>query len=240
MGRSAQGGRIGGYNENVNVPPPFSPPPSAPQRKSNTALILGIVLACILIPCVGLIIVGVLGMNFFKNTLAPMASCAIGFEQVRNAIENYADDHNGTLPKAATWQDDVRPYYVKVIKENPEEFGPITPMKADGDWGCKAGDRATGMAFNTDLSGKKLADIKDPYATILIFEIDAAMKNANLPYKTRSNASSPKFMDKRRGWIEMPIRGSSKGFDMDGGSSGRVKTRSSSGEEDSAPADEPK
>jgi len=222
------------YNANVNVPPPFSPPPAAPPKKTNTALILGIVLACILIPCIGLIVVGAMGFNFFKNTIGPMASCAIGFTQVRRAIEDYADAHEGKLPNAATWQDDVRPFYEKLSATSKDEYGPFDPMKADGDWGCKAGGHSTGMAFNAELSGKKLADIKDPYETMLIFEIETAVKNANQPYKHRSKDTSPTFMGEKRGWIEMPVKGGSKGFDMGRrGSKFEVKTDSSSDDSES-------
>ncbi len=220
------------YNANVNVPPPFSPPQAAPPKKTNTALILGIVLACILIPCIGLIVVGAMGFNFVKNTIGPMATCAIAFEHVRNATLDYAKDHNGKLPKAETWQDDVRPYYEKTSK-NTEDLGPFEAMKPDGDWGCKTGNSMTGMAFNSELSGKKVEDIKDPYSTVLIFEIESAMKNAHQPFKVRSDSSSPKLMGEPRGWMEMMVQGGMKGLKSKNGRSFEFKAGTSSGSEDS-------
>lgn len=192
----------------MNVPPPFTPPQPAP-RKSNTALIVGIVLACVLIPCIGLIVVGAMGFNFFKQTIGPLATCGIGFEMVRTSILDYAQANGGKLPPAATWQDDVRPFYAKL---SPDEYGPFEKMSADGDWGCKTGNSMTGIAYNSDLAGKLLTDIKDPYNTILIYEVEQAARNANGPYKKRSDAGSPMIMGERRGWLELPIKGDSKDF----------------------------
>lgn len=198
----------------MNVPPPFSPPPT-PRKKNNTGLIIGIVLACVLIPCIGVGVLMLLGVNWVKNTAFPMASCAIGFEQVRQAIGDYADAHDGKFPQAETWQDDVKSYYGAIMKNRAEDLGPIKPMDPNGDWGCKIDDsRMTGMAFNSELSGKKVADVKDPYGTVLIFEIEKAMKNAHEKYRPRSKASSPQIiMGESRGWLKMMVKGrSSDGF----------------------------
>lgn len=200
----------------MNVPPPFTPPTGAPPRKNNTGLIVAIVLICILVPCAGLIAVSVLGVNWFKNTIGPLASCAIGFEQVRDSLIEYADKHDGKLPRAETWQDDVRPIYAERVKNPSKEYGPFKPMEPDGDWGCKVDQSMTGIAFNSDLSGKVLKDIKDPRTTILIFEIEKALKNAHEPFKSRSKATSPRIMGEHRGWIEIPIEGDAEGFDTNG------------------------
>lgn len=177
-------------------------------------------LACILIPCAGIVAVGAFGFNWFKNTIGPLASCAIGFEQVRDSLVEYAEEHDGKFPQAEVWQDEVRPIYARRIKENRAEYGPFTPMDPDGEWGCKTEKAMTGLAFNSDLGGKKLDDIKDHRTTILIFEIEAAKRNAHEPYRRRSKADSPKIMGEHRGWMDMPIEGDAEGFDTDSSPSG--------------------
>jgi hypothetical protein len=90
--------------------------------------------------------------------------------------------------------------------------------------GCKTEAGMTGMAFNSDLSGKKMAEVKDPYGTIVIFEIEKATRNAHGTFKARSKENSPKIMGERRGWIEMPLQGSARGFDM-GRRSGKIEIK---------------
>ncbi len=197
-----------------------------------------IVLACIMIPCIGIIAVGYFGFNMVKQNLGPFVGCAMSYEAVRDGVIDYTKDHDGKLPSAETWQDDVKPYYKKVIAKNRDEYGPFKPIDADGEWGCKTSESdMTGMAFNSNLSGKKIDDIKDPESTILIFEIEKAMHNAHAPYKLRSKSSSPLFFGKPRGWLEWPIRGDNKGdFDFSE-SNGQVKIRTKMGTSDKSSDD---
>lgn len=176
-----------------------------------------IVLICILVPCIGFLILGGVMWNFGKNTVFPAVSCAIGFEFVRDGINDYAKEHDGKLPNAKTWQDDVRPYYKARLTKGSGDFGPLELMSPEGAWGCKVDDkRFTGMAFNTDLSGKKLDDIADKETTILIFEIESAMSNAHEPFKRRPKSTSPKLVGEPRGWIEVPVTGDLEGIEMKG------------------------
>ena len=174
-----------------------------------------IVLVCILVPCIGFVILGGFMWNFGQKTIMPMVSCAIGFEFVREGIQDYAKEHDGKLPNAKTWQDDVRPYYKERLGKNSGDFGPFEPMSPEGAWGCKVDEKQfTGMAFNSELSEKKLADIQDKETTMLIFEIEKAMSNANEPFKKRPQSTSPKMMGEHRGWIAMPIEGEMDGMDV--------------------------
>lgn len=196
----------------MQTPPPFSPPGN-PPRKSNTALwIVLIVVLCVVIPCGGLVALGFFGMNWFGKTLGPMARCAILFEGVRNSVEMYTKEHDGTLPKAETWQDDVKPYYAKWRDREGKDMGPFTPPSADGEWACEIEGRKTGLAFNSKLSGKKWEEIDQRRTTILIYEVETVMRNANGPYKERPKSSSPKLMGNPRGWIEIPVEGSVDDF----------------------------
>lgn len=202
-----------GYNGEVNTPPPFAAP-NLPPKKSNAPLIIVIVVLCVVVPCALLIGVGYYVAQQFGKTFTPMIGCMMMYDGVRDSVEEYAKEHDGKLPNAATWQDDVRPYYAKWREKAPQQAGPFKPPAAEGDWSCKFGDKVTGISFNSDLAGKKWDEIKTPHETILLFEIEQVMKNAHAPYKERSDSSSPKFMGESRGWLEMPVEGSMENINM--------------------------
>lgn len=167
-----------------------------------------IILAVVGIPCIGMIVLGAVGYKFFKSDFEPMAGCMMAFEEVHEAVIDYANAHNATLPKAGSWQDDVRGYYSKVITRNSKDRGPIQVMLPDGDWGCRYGDgKMSGIAFNTDLSGKKLSDIADPRGTILIFEVEKPEMNAARSYKPLDDKVSPVIMGETRGWVTVTVDG---------------------------------
>jgi hypothetical protein len=192
-----------------DVPPPFTQQNQrAPRKKSNTPLIITIVVICVLVPCIGLIGLGYLGYGVWQK-VAPMAGCAMAFDEVRKGIQDYADDHDGKLPNAATWQADVKKYVITAMREDAQQRGPIKAMDVNGPWGCApTSDREphTGMAFNTDVSSKKIADIKNPRTTVLIFEIPQPAENAHMPYHEPTQ-KAPMLFGKPRPWFYMPVRG---------------------------------
>lgn len=192
----------------MGAPPPYQPP--MPRKNNNTVLIVVIILV-VLVPCIGLILLAAAGVSFFKNQIGPMAGCMITLESGRNAVEKYVAE-KGTYPKAETWQDDIKSYYEKELTKEAPDMGPFKPSPADSAWECKFGEPVTGIAYNSDLSGKKAADIKDKGATILFFEIKTPVKNAHEPYKTRAASESPKFMGEPRGWLKIPLDGGVEGI----------------------------
>lgn len=198
------------------TPPPFGA--QQPAKKNNTVLIVVIVLVVLAIPCLLLVGGGFWVYNVAKTNVMPMAGCAIGFEELRDSILAYADDNDGKLPNAATWQDDVRSYFAKESKGNKQDKGPFETFQPDGDWGCKHEGGMTGIAFNSELSGKKVADIKDPEDTIVIYEVPAAKRNASGVYKEQAKSSSPKIFGERRGWFKIALKGDG---DLDGTRQGR-------------------
>lgn len=190
-------------------------PTSRQPASGNKVLVIVLVVFGVL--CLGMVALGVVGFmscrNVLQNTVMPMVSCGIAYEEVREAMFAYAKDHDGKLPNAATWEDDVRPYFAKVdliTKENadaPSGFR-IRKMPVEGPWGCKIGpEEYTGMAFNKDLSGKKLADIKDAHSTVLLFEVEKSGKNLSEPYSPRSTMNAPKLFGESRGWMWIPVEG---------------------------------
>jgi hypothetical protein len=176
------------------------------RRTSPTTIIVIIVASVVGICCLGAAGIGFLGYRFITGAAKPLAECTMNFSLVQQAVDKYAEAHGGKLPSAATWQDDVRPYFQQIAGRR-RDFGPFQVMDPNGDWGCTSGDTKTGMAFNSDLSGKERSQLASQYDAILLFEIEAPKRNAAEPYKPRTFAASPKFMGKPRGWFVVPLNG---------------------------------
>ena len=151
---------------------------------------------------------GMGGLAFWGfGKMKGFAGCGFAFGDVQKALLRYADSHGGHLPNAATWQDDIRNDY-NAVKTPKAKLGPFPEMSAQGDWGCADEKGAmSGMAFNSDLSGKKIADITDPAGTIMVFEVSSPAKNLNKPYKPGAFLESPLIFGTHRGWMEAPVQG---------------------------------
>ncbi|HVL39177.1 MAG TPA: hypothetical protein VM328_07280, partial [Fimbriimonadaceae bacterium] len=75
-------------------------------------------------------------------------------------------------------------------------------------FGCQFGNVTTGMSFNSELSGAKLQEIKEPYETVLIFEVEQPAANLSGEYTARPKSSGPPFMfGERRDWFFVTIKG---------------------------------
>ena len=190
---------------------PTPPPPyygNAP-KKTNTTTVVLIVLGICAVCCI-LGVVGIGGLSFWGfNKAKNFVACSAGTAEVAQAIKQYAEDHGGKLPDAKTWQDEVRPYFRTFAENQKKKASFIGTFDPDGMWGCKdeSGPGMTGLAFNSDLSGKKLSDIKDPDQEILLFEVERPAMNLNEPYHEMPEESSPKIMNSPRGWIKVTVNG---------------------------------
>jgi hypothetical protein len=184
--------------------------PTAPRKNSNTILI--VVLICVVVvPCLGLIALGLFTYRFATDTIVPMAGCMVTFESAKKAMTTYTAE-KGVFPKADSWQTEIAPYYAKIVDAKKEEYGPFAPSKANEPWVCK-GDPNSGIAFNSDLSGKKVADIKDRIKTVMLFETEKSGLNAHESYKVKPKETSPKLMGNHRGWIYVTVNGDIEGFE---------------------------
>jgi hypothetical protein len=178
-----------------------TPPSYAPPKKSNTGLIIGLVLGGIAICCIGgVALLGFFGLNFFNKTVAPMAACMASYEAVASSISAYADDHGGKLPSASAWQDELAPYVEKQLAKKKKENSPFKVIEPNGEWSCTFGDKKTGLAYNVELDGKALADARRDNK-IVIFEVEEIGRNLSQKYTERDKSSSPKLFGERRGWI---------------------------------------
>ena len=186
----------------MESPPNYMAPP---KNKSNAVIwwIVGGIFGCCLI---GALAIGGGGFWLF-NKAKGMGTCMIAFQNVNKAVHKYATDHSGLLPKAETWQDDVREDYRSFMIPK-EKLGPIEQMQAEGDWGCKDDKgQLSGISFNSDLSGKKLSSIGDQVSTVMIFETDHASMNQHAPYKRQDPAASPTILGQHRGWTYVTVGG---------------------------------
>lgn len=183
-------------------------PTYAPPKKSNTGLIIGLVLGGIAICCIGGVALGGFGLfSLFKNTIAPMAECVMNYQAVSESLEDYANAHNGKLPSAAAWQDEMAPYVEKRLAKVKKSDAPFKVMDPKGEWSCTFGDKKTGLAFNSELEGKTLAEAsKDD--KIVLFEVEQISRNLAQKYIARDKSTSPKIIGgDRRGWITIRAAG---------------------------------
>jgi prepilin-type processing-associated H-X9-DG protein len=83
------------------------------------------------------------------------ATCLSNEKQIALAMLMFADDHDGILPNADTWKDDLLPYIKNAkLLQCPSDIS-----------GAKCS-----YAMNAALSGKKSREIANPGQTVLLFE----------------------------------------------------------------------
>lgn len=183
----------------------------APPRQNKTGLIIGVLVAAVLGGC--LLFCGVGGFFMYRGMQAvgPAMSCGMTFTAVNMALLQYARENEGRLPSADRWQDEIAPLVEKTAREM-ENF-PFASVRLAEEWGCETGDPnmpKTGIAFNSEVAGKRTADLKPN--DITLFEIEAPRRNASEPYRKREDRASPKLMGQPRGWIAMTVDGSMIGL----------------------------
>jgi hypothetical protein len=180
----------------MNTPPAYNP-----AKKSNTGLIIGLILGGIAVCCIGgVALIGFFSLRVFNDTIAPITECMTGYQAVSNSLAKYAKDHDGMLPSAAKWQDELRPYVEKELAEIKKEAGPFKLMDPQGEWGCTTDKRKTGMAFNIELDGKKFEEVKKG-DSVVVFEVDTVSRNYSAKFVEQEKSTSPKIMGDHRGWI---------------------------------------
>jgi hypothetical protein len=175
----------------MEQPPPYRP------KKSNTGLIVGLVIGGLVVCCIGPLLLLGGGVWWGMTKGGPVAKCAISMEAMQEAVLEYANANGGKLPDAAKWQDLVKPYYAKAIQKSDAKDNPFGVIPAEGEWGCTADDEvATGIAFNSDLSNKKLADIQDQSGTVMLFEMKQRRMNLSGKYDKSNLGDMPKRFGK--------------------------------------------
>lgn len=185
---------------------------------NKTLKIVLIIVGVFLLLCIGAFAACFFGMKKLMNVGGDMIGCVMSPEMSVVALEAYAEDHDGKLPPADKWQDEIMPYYQRLydkrsaelaeMENNPITKGMFVLIKPGEPLGCKTGETETGFAFNSDLSEAVWADIEDPSSTPLIFEVSTKRYNANEPYAEKPESESPQIMGDRRGWLIFHVDGS--------------------------------
>jgi hypothetical protein len=187
----------------MESPPPYMPP----RKKSNTGLIVGIVIGVVLLCCIAPIGVIVGGGLWVFNKSKGLIQCTYAFRDVREGLREYAAEHDGKLPPADNWQEDVAPYYTKVVsKSSAQDRKMFGVMPASGTWGCDDGSNGlTGMALNDDVAGKDVSKL-EMTTDVVLFEVRQATRNAHQKYVADA-ADSPKIFGSSRGWFLIRMSG---------------------------------
>ena len=97
-------------------------------------------------------------------TNAQRAISSSNLKQLSLAIVQYAQDNDLKLPDADKWVDEIMPY----VKSEAVFRDPSAP----------AGEKWS-YAFNRNLSGVSLAKLDIPATTVMLFESNSGVKNAN-------------------------------------------------------------
>jgi len=190
----------------TQTPPPFNPqvgygPP--PQKKSSVGLIIGIILGVCALCCGGCLIFGISTAKKYM----PFITCTINGSVARKAIMLYVD-RTGKFPDAGTWQDEIASDFSAASEtDKSNQGGPFKVWSASDDWICSPDSPQTGLAYNEDLAGKKLTDIKDTYHTMLLFEVPGSGRNLHQKFVSRPPSSWPKANGNPRPWVELTISG---------------------------------
>lgn len=190
----------------MEAPPPYMPP----RKKSNTGLIVGIIIGAVVLCCmvpIGLLVGG--GFWIF-NKGKEIIQCSSAFRDARDGLRMYAADHNGKLPPAETWQDDTISYYQKAVdRTSAEDRKVLGSMAANGPWGCADGSGGiTGIAINEDVAGKDLTKVESAN-DIVLFEVRKSTRNAHEKYEALPLTESPKLVGSPRGWFLIRMNGES-------------------------------
>jgi len=173
----------------------------------------------IVVLCGVFCVIGAVFMKGFWGQLSSTAGCMATFEMTQNAAIAYSVEHDGKLPNVATWQDDIKPYYERLYKKMSTEVKDAEMLKgflppAPGmPLECKGDGRSTGVAFNSNVGGKKISDFKDPTKTVTFFETDQVLKNLSMPYQAMPKSKKPKLMNEDREWIIYYIEGNTDPFE---------------------------
>ncbi|MCW3098140.1 MAG: hypothetical protein JWL77_3758 [Chthonomonadaceae bacterium] len=161
----------------------YAPPPvyTIPPRSSSFPLWGKFLIGCGLLLAI-VIVLGGIGLSramvggraFIQTRL-----CVQNLRSAQRGMELYSQDYDQSLPRAATWMDDLTPY----VKNRTELKCPVVRL---------ANPKGFGYAFNSKLSGLKTAKITTPLTTVVVYDSTDIERNAadtvtTLPMPPRHN-----------------------------------------------------
>jgi hypothetical protein len=194
-------------------------PGAAPKKKSNTGLVIGLIIGAVVICCI-VPIGGLIGFGFLAVSQGNgMISCTISTELAAQAVRAYTQENNGKLPSGPNWQEQLWPYFELESKE-ADDTGPFKLWTKNEAWGCDE-KTPTGFAFNSAVLGKSLSELKDQRNTVVLFETPTRKMNLVQEYKPQAFESSPEVLGgiingAQRGWFVITADGESRLVDKKG------------------------
>ncbi len=199
-------------------PPAYPAQKSGPSATKVLLIVLGVIaLLCILLggAC------AMLGSQLMKQ-VSPVMNCMMTAEMANTSLRAYAMEHDGNLPNAASWEDDIAPYYKRLYESKEKDMqemskapivGGMFKMQPPGEtFKCSDAAPTTGFAFNADLSGVKLDGIQNQTTTPLIFEVEGVTRNNNMPSVNMPKGKGPKIMGDERDWVIFYVAGNKDTF----------------------------
>ncbi|MCA0362047.1 MAG: hypothetical protein LCH41_13470 [Armatimonadetes bacterium] len=182
----------------------YTPPPYAPQKKGTNPLVW-VFVALGAFCCIAVIGFGAMATTVFRQVGGVMP-CMMTMSIAQNALLEY-EKEKGAFPAAATWQTDITEIYNREAKKITEEVkdvpgmgGMMSPQDISKELLCSTENPKTYLVYNSEIAGKKLADIAKPDQTILFFEAKEGGINAARPFEKLDPKDSPKMMGESRGW----------------------------------------
>jgi hypothetical protein len=188
-----------------------------PKRKSNVILwvVVGVIIFCVLLIGGGAIAVASCGGPVMQQSFN-MVACVETMNISRESVIAYADDNEGQLPNAETWQDDIEPYYSRAYEiansqmdtSDAPDFIPDFSVPAPGEpLTCTTPDGQTGIAFNAELSGANLNDLEAARDTVMLFEVPEPAYNLARPYEEVTDPKPEMMFGQPRDWFWIPVSG---------------------------------
>ncbi len=189
------------------------PPPEAKATNVANRACLFIVIGLVAFCGVGLFIL-VFFVQGLVTKVSKGASCAVMFEMVQSSAIAYSREHNGKLPDGTDWEGTIEPYYARLYAKMETELKKASFLKGflppppGQPLECHSENNVvTGVAYNADVAGKKVSDVKDPETTVLFYETDRRGKNLVMPYKPLPPSKAPKMVNEQRDWIKVYVSG---------------------------------
>jgi len=192
----------------------YAPPPygEAPRKKGTNPLVW-IFVAIGAFCCIAIIAGGGMIAAIF-NQGKDLFPCVFTLTTLDKSMDDYIKD-KGKYPDADKWQTELEPYYAKTAKSFKDEMkdapGPLKGMgdvaSISGPMACNSSGTKTFISYNSEIAGKKKADITDPDDTAMFFEDLVEKVNASAPFKPKDFNDSPRMMGQPRGWYVWVVSG---------------------------------
>jgi prepilin-type processing-associated H-X9-DG protein len=156
----------------MQAPPSYQGSP--PIKKPSYVwvwVIVGVIGVC---GCGGILVLAAVLFPVFAQARlsAQRTQCLSNVKQMSTAALMYSTDNDGRLPLDANWMDGIE----RLVRSDRVLGCPVLSRSRPF---MRVASGAYGYAVNKTTSGKVLANIKDPYAVIWVFESSDLRRNVS-------------------------------------------------------------